>query len=259
MTLRARIRPATVILAILLAQTSAALLPAHANTPPPWIVSLDADGTSPTDTSIQTSHNATGAHTIIIGAVINASQTSPVNNVYAWQYSLTYDNTSLTPATVQFGAQTSQGNPDWTSLTAFRNYQVGDANTTQCECNPSNHRKITVYFSLLGQVPGVTIAPTLSLTVQGNLLANVNFTITNLPTSLVTLTVSDVIFLDNTARTIPNIQPGNPITETLTSPSPGQNSGNPLDSIYILLGLTVVIILAIIIVARRRRSKGLVG
>jgi len=252
------------LLAILLiATTTLTTLPAHANTPPPWTVSLDADSTSPTDASIQTSHTIQSTTTITVGAIINASSAIPVNNVYAWQFYIVYDNTTLAPDTVQFGAQTGSGNPNWagqiSSNAGFGSHStLSNLSSTECGCDPSTHRELAVYFAFLGQNPGVSIAPVLSASVQGNLLANVNFTLVKTTTATLSLKLTSIIFEDNSQNAIPNIIAGDPITEAANTIPPSPSSQTPTETPYVLLGIATAIItaaLAVTLLRRRSRKK----
>src|SRR5206468_11310385 len=117
------------------------LIPVHANVPPPWTVSLDANSTNNTDACYGTSSPCTAttgsfAKTFYIGAIVNASGVGGVcgaqclQGVYGWQFSIVYDNTSfvpqadpvalaandLPPSTVRLGAQATTGNPNWDAL-----------------------------------------------------------------------------------------------------------------------------------------------
>jgi hypothetical protein len=188
---------------------------AHANTPPPWTVSLDAHSTSPTDATIDTTYNPTGF--VNIGVIINASSTHPVNNVYAWQFGLVYDNTTSKPAgataraSIQLGAQTGAGNPNWAGQVSANNAILA-ANILDVD---ATHQEVYAGFTLIGSNPGFTLGPVLSASVQGNLLASVNFTIIQTTTSTFNLKPSDLIFLDSSPShgQIPNINAGAGATE----------------------------------------------
>src|SRR5712692_8934148 len=112
--------------------TSLVVLPAHSNVPPPWTLSLSANSRTTSDSQIFPT--CTTGKTFFIGAIINASGgVSPatavcgaqcLQNVFGWQFSIVYDNTSFVPQgdplagsatdpsgpTVNFGAQTTAGN-----------------------------------------------------------------------------------------------------------------------------------------------------
>jgi len=238
-------------------------LSVHANTPPPWTLSLDADSTSTRDASIQAINNPTTSF-VTIGAIINASNTHPLNNVYGWQFTIQYDNITVTPETsgngpqngVQYGAQTGTGNPNWAGQlsagNAFGFSAIRDVDTT--------HQNITVLFIFHSPSPPVSIAPTVSSSIQGNLLANINFTILHIPTSPLTFTITDLIFADNNANNIPNINPGPSITEYGTTNPPGGPQGQtptpePVSYlIYILIPAVAAATIATLLVRRRRRG-----
>src|SRR6266849_976877 len=129
----------------------------HANTPPPWTVSLDADSIDNLDANPQGTN--TVVKTFNVGAVVNASSTQPLNGVYGWQFSIVYDNTTVVPQgdptpgapndgaqnTANFGAQTGSGNPNWAGMVsanhAFAIFNIGSMDAT--------HKKITVLYTIL--------------------------------------------------------------------------------------------------------------
>src|SRR5947209_12005840 len=169
------------------------VLPAHANTPPPWTLSLDANSLSNVDAFPQAS--GTFGKTFFIGAVINASgSTAPtaptcplppnppnptcLQNVFGWQFSIVYDNTSFVPQgdptataadaagpTVNFGAQTTAGNPNWAGRLTGTPTAFGSSTILSVD---ATHQKIQVFYTLLAPPPpatptGVNIFPQLSV------------------------------------------------------------------------------------------------
>jgi len=236
-------------------------------TPPPWTVILDANSISVSDASPQVAGSV--ARTFNVGAIINASSTTSLTGVFGWQFGIIYDNTTLVPqgdptgtgndaaqSTVQFGAQTGTGNPNWAGQlsagNAFGFSAIRDVDTT--------HQNITVLFIFHSPSPPVSIAPTVSSSIQGNLLANINFTILHIPTSPLTFTITDLIFADNNASNIPNINPGPSITEYGTTNPPGGPQGQtPTPElvsylIYILIPALAAATIATLLVMRRRRG-----
>ncbi len=236
MTARTVARPATLVLTILLALDMLAVAPIHATTTS-WTVSIDADSTGPTDANIQSSHNILGLTTITIGAVVNASSAQPITNVRGWQFAIVYDNTTLTPAQIQYGAQPGPGNPNWAFLAAsagsgFGGHSITHVNATACSCDPATHAEIIVYFTIVGTTSPVNIAPALSPTVQGNLLASVSFTVTDPSIVGAKFSPTDIIFVDGNGASMPGINAGPSIvdfaawTVKLDADSTGQNDAD---------------------------------
>ncbi len=196
-------------------------------TPPPWTVILDANSISVSDASPQVAGSV--ARTFNVGAIINASSTTSLTGVFGWQFGIIYDNTTLVPqgdptgtgndaaqSTVQFGTQTGTGNPNWahimSSAQAFGGFKILPVNASEQE--------ILVYFAILAPNLPVDIAPVLSSSVKGNLLASVAFELLRKPSIPVTLSVSDLQFADSAGNEISNIVPGASITETITNDPP---------------------------------------
>src|SRR5215467_365621 len=220
----------------------------HANVAPPWTVSLDANSISPTDTLIQTS--ASPVKTFNIGAVINASSNGPaacsspcntagscspapstcLQGVYGWQFSIVYDNTSFVPQgdppagsasdfagpTVNYGAQTSAGNPNWAgSITAgagFGSHAILPVDAT--------HQKIRVFFAFIAPNPAVNISPVVTGAVNGNLLANVAFEIIKEPATSASFSLADLKFVDINGVAIPGVGAGSAVNETVGNNPP---------------------------------------
>ncbi len=231
----------------------------HASSPS-WTVSLDANSTGPTDANVQSSHSIIGQTNVTVGAVVNASAAHPINNVRGWQFGIIYENTSLTPWLVQYGAQSGAGNPNWALLvasggSAFASHSVIGVNATICGCDPATHAELIVYFTLTGASSTVHIGPVVSPTVKGNLLASVSFNVTNPSIVGARFTPTDIIFVDGNINPIPNILAGPSITETGVSP-PTPPPPTPTNTIYILLGIVGAVLAGIVVFAilRRRRN-----
>ncbi len=223
---------------------------------PSWTVSLDADSTGPTDADVQSSHNILGQTNVTVGAVVNASAALPINNVRAWQFAIVYENTSLTPGLVQYGAQSGAGNPNWalrvaSGGSAFASHSIIGVNATACGCDSATHAEIIVYFTLTGTTPPVNIGPPVSPTVKGNLLASVSFNVTNLSIVGARFSPTDIIFVDGSIKTIPNILAGPSITETTAVPTPP----SPTNTIYILLGIAGAVLAGIVVFSLLRRRR----
>ena len=217
--------------------------------PAAWTVALDANSRGPTDAEVQTTNTVRNSATV--GAVIDASNNYPLNNVTGWQFSITYDSSSLAPILVVYGAQTGLGNPDWTGQIASSNARSYNSTISV----DSTHRKILVNFTLVNPNPPLTISPYLDPTVQGNLLASVNFTILKNATSPLTLSIGDVAFYDNSTQRKPisHIVAGAPVTETIGVPTPPTS---PINIVYILLGVVAAIIAALVVIIVRRGRRG---
>src|SRR5262249_25039737 len=140
---------------------------------------------------------ASQAKTFNVGAVVNASGTGTcgttcISGVFGWQFSIIYDNTSFVPQadptataadgaspTVQFGAQTTTGNPHWDGLMSTSNAFAGSVINSV----DATHKKIQVFYAINAPHAPVNIFPTLSATVKGNLLASISFEIIRIPSS----------------------------------------------------------------------------
>ena len=212
-------------------------------------VALDADSKGSTDAGVQTTNTVRKSTTV--GAVIDASNNYPLSNVTGWQFSITYDSSSLAPNLVVYGAQTGPGHPDWTGQIASSSARSYNSTVNV----DSTHQKILVNFTLVNPNPPLTISPYLYPTVQGNLLANVNFTILKNATSPLTLSIGDVAFLDNSTQRKPisHIVAGAPVTETIGIPTPPPT---PTSIVYILLGIVAAVITALVVITVRRGRRG---
>ncbi len=210
--------------------------PAHGATV--WTISLDALSSSQVDNGIEPSNvNATFFR---VGAIVNASQTfacgtSCISGVFGWQFSINYDPTVVVPQggpnpaatpggllyvdsaqkSVQFGAQSTAGNPNWQGLITA-GFGFGGFSVVLNKTDP--HRaEAQVFFTLLA----VTGAPASVNIGAKNLLANLGFEFLQKPTTSQVLTVSGIKFVNSAGATLPNtIIPGSPATITITNDPP---------------------------------------
>ncbi len=198
-----------------------AVTPVRAN--PGWVVSLDANSTSQTDVTVTSS--ASQSKSFRVGAVINASSTSPLS-VFGWQFTVYYNATAFVPQgdpdpaslypdgaanTVLFGAQTATGTVNWAGKIAA-GQAFGSSSITH---NVAPFQDgITVFYSILSPNPSVNVQAI-------SLLANVNFEL--LPGHQAdpqSFTVSDVIFADGSGRSIPGVIAGPGCTESVNNEPP---------------------------------------
>src|SRR5436309_3271303 len=133
---------------------------------PVWTVSLDANSSSQTD--IVNSTDPSPVKSFRIGAIVNATAASPINNVFGWQFTINYNASAFVPQgdpnpgglypdgafnTVLFGAQTTIGTVNWAGLVganqAFGSSIISSSGSTG---------QITVFFTLLAPTPAVTIS-----------------------------------------------------------------------------------------------------
>jgi len=132
---------------------------------------LDANSTSQTDVLVQNSVNA--VRTFRVGAIVNASATIPLNNVFGWQFAVNYDPNVLVPqadpsattpypdgaaSTILFGAQTSA---NWAAKIAASQGFGGFTIPKQ--------GKVIAYFTLIAPAAPVNL---LSRTLLANLASN---------------------------------------------------------------------------------------
>jgi hypothetical protein len=194
--------------------------------PTTWSVSLDANSPGQTDTTIESS--ATDQKSFRIGAVINATGSSPLTGVYGWQLTINYNRSIFIPQgdpnplatagnslglypdgasnTVLFGAQTTTGTVNWAGLVsaggAFGSFRVN-----------STLGRVTAFFTMLGSSPAAAIS-------ANTLLANVNFEILNKTNSPQIFTLSNIIFVDINNKQITGVVAGASVTETVTNAPP---------------------------------------
>ncbi len=244
----------TTIIAIVLVFVSLAVistLPVHANTPPPWTVSLDSQSVSPTDANPQPS--ASTAKTFRVGAILNASATGGIcgstclQNVFAWQFGIVYDNTSVVPQgdpstglptscssypdcaenVVVFGAQTGTGNPNWAAQVGIT-HAFGGSKLVDPKID-NHHNEIEVFWTFITPNGPASVFPTICSTpvacalpnaVFGNQLASVSFGLISEPLAPISFTVRDVKFIDQSANVIPNVSTGSSAAVTVTNNPP---------------------------------------
>ncbi len=192
---------------------------------PVWSVNLDANSISQTDIVISPSANQ--GKSFRIGAVINATATNPLMNVYGWQFVIFYNASAFVPAgdpdlaslypdgasnTALFGAQTTYGAVNWAGLLAaneaFGSFTVSPGITLGLG-------EITVFLTLINPTSAVTIS-------ANNLLASVQFELLNEPPPMQLFTLAGVIFTDSSANVIPGVQRGTNLNvfETVTNTPP---------------------------------------
>ncbi len=198
---------------------------------PVYVVDLDANSTSSTDILIQPS--ATDVKSFRIGAIINASAIAPLANVQGWEFFINYNASAFIPQgdpnpaafpgnffglypdgasnTVLFGGQITTGTVNWAGkLTAGTAFSVVTITTS----GQMGH--IDIAYTILG-VLGVNTAVTIA---AANLLANVNFELLNKPSTPQAFTITNLIFVDNTAHPISFVSAGTGATETVTNDPP---------------------------------------
>src|SRR2546425_6491644 len=191
-----------------------------------WAVSLDASSSGQTDVTVSSS--ASNVKSFRVGAVINATGSSPLIGVYGWQLTVNYNRSMFIPQgdpnplatvgnslglypdgavnTVLFGAQTTAGTVNWAGLVsaggAFGSFRVN-----------STLGRVTVFFTMLGSSPAAVMS-------ANTLLANVNFEILNKTSSPQSFTLSNIIFVDSNNRQISGVVAGTSVTETVTNAPP---------------------------------------
>ncbi len=244
----------TTLVAIALVFVSLAVistLPVHANTPAPWTVSLDAQNVSPTDANPQPSVST--AKTFRVGAIVNASATGGLcsstclQNVFALQFGIVYDNTSVVPQgdpttslptscisypdcaenVVAFGAQTGTGNPNWVAQVAI-NHAFGGSRLVDPKID-NHHNEIQVFWTFITPNGPANVFPTVCSTpsacalpnaVFGSQLASVAFGFINEPVAPLSFSIRDVKFIDQNANLIPNVSPGSSASVTILNNPP---------------------------------------
>jgi PKD repeat protein len=219
---------------VLTGLASAGLRPAHAA--PVYAVNLDATSSSLIDIGVETS--AADTHTFRVGAVINATSTSPLLNVQGFQFTINYNATAFVP----------QGDPDPAATPGNPSglYVDGAANTVLFGANPNivNNAGVTENWNGLLMAgaafrvitvtppgpPGTPGAITVAYSILGsgnqvkitgpNLLANLAFELINKPSTLQSFKITNVIFVDSTSSLITGVVAGNGATETITNGPP---------------------------------------
>ncbi len=186
------------------------------------LVNLDSNSISQVDTTISTTSSQ--AKSFRVGAVLNASNTNTVANVYGWQVQINYDATAFLPQgdpsttslypdgadpTPLFGAQTTTGTANWAGF-FLTSPPSGFGSTFNSVSGITGH--LTVFYTLIGTTPAVTLS-------AKTILANVNFELINKPTTPQLFTITDVIFADQNSI-IPTVGSGAGITETITNAPP---------------------------------------
>jgi len=194
------------------------------------LVNLDASNTGQTDAIV--SRSATQPKSFRVGAVVNASNTNQVSNVYGWQFEIDYNATAFAPQgdpdpfssypdgaanTVLFGAQTTAGTVNWAGLAsatlAFGSFQVSTAGSVG---------QLQVFFTMIAPNPSVILS-------ARTLLATVSFELLNKPTTPQAFTVTNVVFADQNSNIILTTTQGLGGSETITnSPPVARFTSSPL-------------------------------
>jgi PKD repeat protein len=191
----------------------------HVHAAPTFSVDLDGNSTSSTDVLVQAS--ATQTKTFRVGAVINASSTNPLNNVFGWQFVINYNSTLVIPVgdpnpagpypdgasnAANFGAQNTAGSFNWQARV--------DGSLAFASLTVASPGRLAVFYALFRGQPSVTLS-------AKTLLANVAFEILTKTTSPQLFTITNVLFVDQNATPLPdNIVHGANATETITNDPP---------------------------------------
>ncbi len=184
-------------------------------------VNLDANSTSQTD--IINSTDPSPAKSFRIGAIINTTTSGPISNIYGWQFTINYNASAFVPQgdpdpsstypdgaanTVLFGAQTTAGTASWAGLVA-----ASKAFGSSSVSSSGSNGQITVFLTIIAPTPAVSLS-------AKTLLANVQFELLNRPSTSQQFAITNVLFVDSTGATIPNISSGTGATETVTNAPP---------------------------------------
>ncbi len=212
--------PPLLLIALVLAGVgTSSVPPARAATS--WTVNLDANSTGPTDVTLTSSNS--NAKSFRVGAVINATSTNPINNVFAWQFTINYNASAFVPQgdptgvslypdgavnTVLFGGQTTSGTVNWAGL-----INAGKAFGSSSITTTGTSGQISVFFTTLSPNPSVIIS-------AKTLLANVQFELVTKPSMPQVFAISDVIILDNSGIQILGVISGTGAMETVTNEPP---------------------------------------
>ena len=185
------------------------------------LVNLDASSISQTDVIVLPS--ASEPKSFRVGAVVNASSTNSVANVYGWQFTINYNATAFVPQgdpdpagsypdgaanSVLFGAQTTPGTVNWAGLVSLTQ-AFGSSQTSSA----GGIGQITVFLTMISPNPAQTISAKV-------LLANVNFELLNKPTTPQHFTITNVIMTDSSLNILPSVSSGVEATETITNTPP---------------------------------------
>src|SRR2546427_2449249 len=150
-------------------------------------------------------------------------------NVFGWQFAINYDPTYLlpqadpTPSCLTYpdcAGNTALLGSVTTGCPVFGGNVIGGCNWNACQTTcgsavtgiPTPGKFIVVFTYFLGHggvFPNAKV-----------LMANVAFELLAKPAAPLSLTISDVKFVDQTANVIPNITDGNGVTETISNDPP---------------------------------------
>jgi PKD repeat protein len=215
-----RLLPIFLLMLAMMGLSLSGLRPVYAA--PVHVVSLDANSSSATDATVETSAN--DAHTFRIGAIVNATPANPLLNVFGFQFSINYNatafvaqgdpsSTSVYPDgagnTVDFGAQTTAGTVNWAGLLgADKAFQV-----VTVQPPSGSEGAIIIALTILSPNPAVNMT-------ANTLLANAAFELINKPSTTQSFTISNVIFVDKNGFPISSIVAGAGVTESITNDPP---------------------------------------
>ncbi len=197
------------------------------------LVNLDGNSIGPTD--IVVSASASQAKSFRVGAVVNASSTNSISNVFGWQFEIDYNATAFIPQGDPSPAA-SPGNPGFLNVDGATNTVLFGANL-----NLVNAAGVTTSWNaLLGsgaafgsftnQVAGSTGQLQVFYTLVGstfvtisakNLLANVQFELLTKPSPTTqSFAITNVIFADRSSNPILRVTSGAGASETITNSPP---------------------------------------
>ncbi len=184
------------------------------------LVNLDGNSLGQTDSVVNNS--ASQAKSFRVGAIVNASSTNSISNVFGWQFEIDYNATAFIPQgdpsaaslypdgaanTALFGAQI--GSTNWQGLInggkAFGSFTNSVAGSTG---------QLQVFLAILAPNPPVTIS-------AKTLLANVQFELLTKPSPAAqSFTITNVIFADQNSNPILSATSGAGANETITNSPP---------------------------------------
>ena len=173
----------------------------HVHAAPTFSVDLDGNSTTSTDVLVQAS--ATQTKTFRVGAVVNASNTNSLSNIFGWQFVINFNSTLAIPVgdpspssypdgasnAVDFGAQTGLGAFNWQARL--------DTNGAFASFAVPTPGKVFVFYAILPPNPPVTLS-------TKTILANIAFEILTNTTSPQLFTITDVIFVDQNGQRLPD-------------------------------------------------------
>jgi len=189
-------------------------------------VNLDANSSGQTDVVLTSS--ASQVKSFRLGAIINASSSTPLSGVFGWQFAVTYNSSAFVPqgdpspsssypdgaeSTVLLGSQNSPGAVNWAGLVATQKAFAGSNVEEQLGPDGRTNSRLVVYLTLLAPNQAVTIS-------AKTILANINFEIRDRPNTPQSFNITDVMFVDSSASVIPRVVPGHSASETVANDPP---------------------------------------